>query len=188
VQNQWNEFSSYKVKRREYGQTLSTIFGQGKEKSISVQASDDYDDDDPIVPQLQYLDYRYIRFCYHPLQDRFMLNHSWRDPSWDDVRSLRMGLDGDEKSYRQTVFGDNVIDIEEKTAMQILVDEVGATAHHPFHYHFRYECMRLNNFSHRESRLSIHFTYSRSQVSYSGPSTSITTTLCVSLSFHYLAS
>lgn len=44
---------------------------------------------------------------------------------WDNVRSLRTGLDGDEKGYRQTVFGDNVIDIEDKTSMQILVDEVG---------------------------------------------------------------
>ncbi|KAF8249427.1 P-type ATPase-like protein [Wilcoxina mikolae CBS 423.85] len=129
VENQWSEFSVLKVKRREYGQTMSTVFGYDKEKSISVHASDDFDDDDPIIPHLQYLDYRYIRFCYHPLQDRFILNNSWKDPSWDNIRSLRMGLDGDEKGFRQTVFGDNVIDIEEKTSMQILVDE----AFHPFY-------------------------------------------------------
>ena len=125
MQNQWNEYSLLKVNRREYGQTLSTVFGHGRERSVSIQTSDDYVDDDPIIQQLQYLDYRYIRFCYHPIQDRFLLNNDWKDPSWDNVRSLRTGLDGDEKGFRQTVFGDNVIDIEEKTSMQILVDEVG---------------------------------------------------------------
>jgi cation-transporting ATPase 13A2 len=109
---------------------LSTIFGTGKEKAI-VQASDEFDDDDPIVSYLQCLDYRYIRFIYHPIYDKFMPNNNWKDPAWNNVRSLRIGLDGDEKSYRQAVFGDNVIDIEEKTPMQILVDEVGARRYPP---------------------------------------------------------
>ncbi|KAA8911088.1 P-type ATPase-like protein [Sphaerosporella brunnea] len=129
VENQWNEFTILNIKKREYGQTLSTVFGTGKEKDVSVQALDDFDDDDPILPYLKCLDYRYIRFIYHPIHDRFMLNSNWKDPAWDNVWSLRIGLDGDEKSYRQTVFGDNVIDIEEKTPMQILVDE----AFHPFY-------------------------------------------------------
>jgi len=116
-----------------------------------------------------------------------MLNNNWRAPSWDDVRSLRMGLDGDEKGYRQTVFGDNVIDIEEKTAMQILVDEVGTAARHPS-TPISHECMKLKKCSYRESRLSIHSTYSRLQVSYFGPSTNTTTTPCVSSSFRCLAS
>jgi cation-transporting ATPase 13A2 len=50
-----------------------------------------------------------------------MPNKNWKDPAWNNVKNLRTGLDGDEKSYRQAVFGDNVIDIEEKTPMQILV-------------------------------------------------------------------
>lgn len=117
-----------------------------------------------------------------------MLNNHWRDPSWDDVRSLRMGLDGDEKGYRQTVFGDNVMDIEEKTTMQILVDEVGATARPPFHSYIWHECMKLKKCSHCESRLSIHSTYFRLQVLYFGPSTNITTTPCASSSFRCLVS
>jgi len=82
------------------------------------------EDDDPVIVFLRYLDYRYIRFCYHPLLDIFMLNNSWKDPNWDDVRSIRSGIGGDEKRHRSLVFGDNVIDIEEKTTMQLLVDEV----------------------------------------------------------------
>ena len=105
---------------------MSAIFGNDKEKYIID--SEDFDDD-PIIPTLQCLDYRYIRFIYHPVQDKFMLNNTWKDPTWTNTRSLRMGLDGDEKSFRQTVFGNNVIDIEAKTTMQILVDE----AFHPFY-------------------------------------------------------
>lgn len=108
---------------------MSTIFGAGKEKFTSALASEDYDDHDPIIPNLQFLDYRYIRFCYHPLHDRFTLNNTWKDPTWDNTRSLRTGLDGDEKSFRQTVFGSNVIDIEDKTAIQILIDEVSGSTH-----------------------------------------------------------
>jgi cation-transporting ATPase 13A2 len=94
-----------------------------KEKPIHYMTEDDMDDD-PLVVCLQYLDYRYIRFCYHPLQDKFLVNNNWKDPSWDSVKSLRSGLDGDEKNTRHTVFGDNVIDIEEKSVGQILVNEV----------------------------------------------------------------
>ena len=57
-----------------------------------------------------------------------MLNNDWKDSSWDNIRSLRTGLDGDHRGIRHNVFGDNVIDIEEKSTFQILIDEVGAIA------------------------------------------------------------
>jgi len=74
---------------------------------------------------LRFLDYRYIRFSFHPLKDIFVLCNSWKDPSWTDVRSIRAGLDGEEKEHRQRVFGKNLISIEEKSVPQLLVDEVG---------------------------------------------------------------
>jgi len=50
-------------------------------------------------------------------------------PNWKDVQSIRAGLDSEEKDYRRRVFGRNLIDIEEKSTMQLLVDE----AFHPFY-------------------------------------------------------
>ena len=89
-----------------------------------VPASHDIDeDDDPIIPYLRYLDYRYIRFYYHPILDKFVMNNSWKDPSWTNVKKLRRGVEGENKELRSLVFGKNVIDIEEKTVMQLLVDE-----------------------------------------------------------------
>lgn len=70
------------------------------------------------------LDYRYISFSYHPRKDRFVLTNSWKDPTWSDVKSIRAGIDGDEKEFRELVFGKNLIDLKQKTVPQLLVDEV----------------------------------------------------------------
>lgn len=85
----------------------------------------EYDeDDDPVINNLRFLDYRHVRFCFHPIKDRFVLANSWKDPNWKDVKSLRTGLDADEKAHRALVFGKNLIDIEQKSIPQLLVDEV----------------------------------------------------------------
>lgn len=54
-----------------------------------------------------------------------MLSNGWTDPLWTDVKSIRTGIDGDEKEMRELVFGENLIDIEQKSIPQLLVDEVG---------------------------------------------------------------
>lgn len=123
VENQWNEFSVQNIQIRRYGQSLSTIFGI-HEKSAEATSFDPDEDDDPVIHSLRCLDYRYIRFVYHPLHDKFLLNNGWKDPNWTDVKVVRSGIDMNEKEHRNLVFGANVIDIEEKSIMQLLVDEV----------------------------------------------------------------
>ena len=73
---------------------------------------------------LRFLNYRYIRFVFHPLKDRFVLNSNWKDPAWTDVKSIRTGLDTDERLKREKVFGMNVIDIQQRSVPQLLIDEV----------------------------------------------------------------
>lgn len=111
----------HKIERHRYEQPLSTVFGVS-EKSAATNDPDE--DDDPIMPSLCYLNYRYIRFCYHPLLDKFVLNSSWKDPNWTNIKKLRRGIEGEDKDLRSLVFGKNMIDIEEKTVMQLLLDEV----------------------------------------------------------------
>lgn len=77
---------------------------------------------------LRFLDYRYIRFYFHPLKDKFVLCTNWKDPNWSDIRSIRTGLDSDERSRREQVFGKNEIDIEQKSIPRLLVDEVSVDA------------------------------------------------------------
>ncbi|KAF2790819.1 hypothetical protein K505DRAFT_281902 [Melanomma pulvis-pyrius CBS 109.77] len=125
VENQWGEFAVQNVNQQIYGRSLSTIFGD-----LEKRSNGDYDEEaDPVIKQLRCLDYRYIRFCYHPLKDKFVLANTWKDPTWTDVSALREGLDNEERDYRELVFGRNVIDIEEKSVGQLLVDE----AFHPFY-------------------------------------------------------
>jgi cation-transporting ATPase 13A3/4/5 len=65
-----------------------------------------------------------MRFCYHPTEDKFAPISGWKDPSWTNAKVMRAGLDADERDSREQIFGQNVIDIQQKTVTQLLVDEV----------------------------------------------------------------
>lgn len=104
-----------------YGRPLSTVFSNHNKESVPPA----YDEEgDPNIPYLRFLDYRYIRFCYQPVEDQFSPTGAWKDPAWTNVKVLRDGLDADERDSREQVFGPNLIDIHKKTIPQILVDEV----------------------------------------------------------------
>ena len=103
-----------------YGHSLSTVFGTPEKRGFV----DHDEDDDPIITNLRFLDYRYIRFYFHPSKDKFVLCTNWTDTRWTDVKSIRIGLDSDERYRREQVFGKNQIDIEQKSIPQLLVDEV----------------------------------------------------------------
>jgi cation-transporting P-type ATPase 13A2 len=108
------------VESIEYGRSLSTVFGEPAKRYAMA-----YDeDDDPVLEDLRILDYRYMRFCFHPPKDKFILSNSWKDPAWTDVKAIRAGIDGDEKENRELVFGKNLIEIKQKTIPQLLIDEV----------------------------------------------------------------
>ncbi|RDW89391.1 cation-transporting ATPase-1 [Coleophoma cylindrospora] len=125
IENQWGEFVVQDVESTEYDRSLSTVFGSA-EKSYALSYDED---DDPLLEKLRLLDYRYMRFAFHPLKDRFVLSNSWKDPNWTNVKVVRAGIDGEEKESRELVFGKNLIDIKQKTIPQLLVDE----AFHPFY-------------------------------------------------------
>ncbi|KAK3378169.1 hypothetical protein B0H63DRAFT_479050 [Podospora didyma] len=126
VENQWNEMAILHVESRPYGRPLTTVFGSpGKLDSYGLPD----EDNDPILRDLRMLNYRYVRFYFHPLKDKFLLCNGWKDPLWFNVREIRAGLDSEEKSHRDVVFGSNLIDIEQKSTFRLLVDEV----FHPFY-------------------------------------------------------
>lgn len=70
------------------------------------------------------LNYRCTRFFFHPDKDRFVLCTGWKDPLWTDVHAIRTGIDADEKSHREAVFGRNLVDIEQPPVVKLLVEEV----------------------------------------------------------------
>ncbi|KAI8633116.1 hypothetical protein F5Y19DRAFT_462264 [Xylariaceae sp. FL1651] len=125
LENQWGEMAILDVKRQPYDRPLSTVFG-APEKVFAQLLEED---GDPIMGEIQTLSYRYLRFFFHPLKDKFVVCNGWKDPAWTRVRNLRTGIDGDEKDHRERVFGTNLIDIEQKSIPRLLVDEV----FHPFY-------------------------------------------------------
>jgi hypothetical protein len=80
-------------------------------------------EDDPVLEEIRYLDYRYIRFVFHPIRGKFQLMSNWRDPSWRNLKDVLDGLEGDTRDARAGLFGENIIDIEEKPIFKLLIDE-----------------------------------------------------------------
>lgn len=107
------------IEDKPYGRPLSTIFGP-PDKSVSFGISDD---DDPVLPTLRVVSYRYISLFFHPGQDSFVVFHGWKDPAWANARLARSGIDAEERSFRETLFGLNVIDIDQKSISKLMVDE-----------------------------------------------------------------
>ena len=120
VENQWSELVIIQVKIQEYGRPVSSVFGV-PEKPYLYGLDDE---NDPLVDHLRSLDYRYIRLYFHPTKDKFVMSSGWKDPEWTDARIVRAGLSSDEKFAREVVFGSNLIDIEQKTVAQLMVEEV----------------------------------------------------------------
>ena len=131
----------------------------------------DDDDDDPVLLNLRFLNYRYIQFCFNPILEKFVSCGNWQDPSWTSVKSIKAGLDGEERTRRGKVFGKNQIDIQQKSLLALLVDEVGQIASITSSI-----CLRC-------ARSFILFMCSKSPVSYFGHSTSITITPLASSSY-----
>lgn len=125
LENQWGEMSILPVSSQAYDRPMSTVFG-APEKLFAQMFEEDAD---PILSELRVLNYRYVRLYFHPHKDKFVICSGWKDPNWTHVRTLRAGIDGDEKEQREYVFGSNLIDIEQKSTFQLLVDEV----FHPFY-------------------------------------------------------
>lgn len=108
------------VSKMSYNRPLSTVFGSGK----SEYSGTAFFERDPTLEDLMTLDYRCLRLFFHPPSDKFAISSGWKDPTWKRAGDLQSGIDSDEKSNREKVFGTNIIDIEQKSILKLLVDEV----------------------------------------------------------------
>ncbi|RGB37802.1 hypothetical protein C1646_733303 [Rhizophagus diaphanus] len=127
VENQWGEIAIEYVNRKYYGGTISSVFSIDQLDDEDVACHKSYPDE--ILHYLHYFDYRYIRFICHPGIGKFLQNSFWRDPSWTSTKILKKGITRDVHNEREIIFGPNVIDIQEKSTLQLLTDEVL----HPFY-------------------------------------------------------
>jgi cation-transporting P-type ATPase 13A2 len=96
-----------------------------------------------MLDSLCVVDYRYSRFALDPRTGLFSMIRSgniifclffnrsstsrdWRDRSWTGRHSVQNGLDQSIRTQRLTLFGSNEIDIEGKSTLALLVDEVSS--------------------------------------------------------------
>lgn len=95
-----------------------------------------------MLENLLLIDYRYAKFALDPTNGTFSVvkcakrsssrldmlliykSRDWRDHGWTGVGSVKNGLDGPLRQQRLTLFGPNIIDIEGKSIISLLVDEV----------------------------------------------------------------
>ena len=98
-----------------YGLPLSSCFAPSTPEEA---------EDDPVLETIRNVDYRYIRLVFHPIRGKFLLISKWRDPSWRKLQDVKDGLEGETRDARARLFGENVIDIEEKPIIRLLLDEV----------------------------------------------------------------
>ncbi|KAF8726522.1 hypothetical protein AX14_007766 [Amanita brunnescens Koide BX004] len=86
-------------------------------------------DKDHLLNELLVLDYRYSRFALDPRDGLFWMVRNWRDSSWSSIGSVTSGLQQSARQQRSTLLGPNLIDIEGKSTLTLLVDEII----HPFY-------------------------------------------------------
>jgi cation-transporting ATPase 13A2 len=124
-QNQWSELAMITVNSSSFDRPLSSVFGVS-DKRLAWNFEEDHD---PLMPSLRVVDYRYIRLYFHPIRDKFVVFSGWKDPGWTDISAARCGIDNEERTVRERLFGPNIIDMEQKPIHQLLMDEVL----HPFY-------------------------------------------------------
>ncbi|KAJ2494548.1 hypothetical protein IWW47_004552, partial [Coemansia sp. RSA 2052] len=119
IVDEFGAMSIEPIERRGYGGTLESIFGSLTRKGPLYRRSDD------VVRNLSMFTHRYYRFVYHPYLEKFLPNTCWMDSAWTRLpATMRTGLTYDVRDLRSTIFGENNIDIKEKSIARILFDEV----------------------------------------------------------------
>ncbi|KAG0036369.1 hypothetical protein BGZ82_004307 [Podila clonocystis] len=126
VQNEWGQMSIAPIFTKYYGGPMGSVFGP---EQLSRADMDKGYEDTEILHDMRYFDYQYIRFIFNPLEQAFMQNAHWKDSAWTSISNCERGLAREQHQERMMVFGQNVIDVEEKTVGQLLVQEVL----HPFY-------------------------------------------------------
>ncbi|KAG0341214.1 hypothetical protein BG000_009845 [Podila horticola] len=130
VKNEWGQIATEFIFTKYYGGPIDSVFSPDQlEKSQDDDASFEDTVATGILHDMRYFDYQYIRFIYNPMVQQFMQNSKWKDPDWSTITNCERGIGRETHQERTMVFGQNLIDVQEKTVGQLLVQEVL----HPFY-------------------------------------------------------
>ncbi|EGW33290.1 uncharacterized protein SPAPADRAFT_55183 [Spathaspora passalidarum NRRL Y-27907] len=116
VENEFGELQIVSINRQRFEDVLSNFMTNEGEAN-------------PVVPYIHSFTYRYIKFFYNPLEDIFKTNSNWFDNRWLNFKTTKDGISHQTHQQRVEIFGENKIEIVDKSVGQLLVDEVL----HPFY-------------------------------------------------------
>ncbi|KAF9147252.1 hypothetical protein BG015_011143 [Linnemannia schmuckeri] len=129
VQNEWGQLAMESVFTKYYGGPIDSVFSPEQMEKPEDDESYDETVTTGMLHDMRYFDYQYIRFIYNPSAQAFMQNSQWKDSDWNMVANCERGIGRETHQERTMVFGHNLIDVQEKTIGQLLVQEVL----HPFY-------------------------------------------------------
>lgn len=148
VEDEYGSLEIPKVERRWYNKNMSTFLPPKKVEHLNneesfldiidnettdiksgISQAYSYDDIDPMVPVLIYFEYRYMKLFYDPIDDLFKLSNNWIDEKWCHYPDIKDGNTENNYRTRRMIFGDNIIEIIEKSFYKLLIEEVL----HPFY-------------------------------------------------------
>jgi len=145
-QTAYKDIALFPVRKIDYPYDASTVF--------NVPSSTE---DTPYekIGDLLIVDYRYARFAldpktglfsmvrsvlYHLLREvggLFLGASNWRDSSWNGLAAIQNGLNPSTREQRSALFGPNSVDIQGKSTVSLLIDEVGHASSWVVLHHLR---------------------------------------------------
>ncbi|KAI0940528.1 hypothetical protein AcW1_003699 [Taiwanofungus camphoratus] len=130
MKSTYRDISLFPLRRIEYPYDILTVFSSPIDPSMRLSISRSSDENaSEKLGSLLVLDYRYARFALDPRVGLFTMIRDWRDSSWAGITSVQHGLGTAVRTQRHTLFGSNAIDIEGKSTVSLLIDEII----HPFY-------------------------------------------------------
>ncbi|KAJ6594005.1 Ca-transporting ATPase [Mycena capillaripes] len=132
VESAYRDITLFHIRTLNYPYHISTVFPssvadpivprRSSSPSVNIQQQES-------LGTLTVVDYRYSRFALDPRTGLFNMIRDWRDPSWTGLQVVQNGIETSVRQQRLTLFGKNEVDIEGKSTVSLLVDEVI----HPFY-------------------------------------------------------
>ncbi|KTW30208.1 hypothetical protein T552_00686 [Pneumocystis carinii B80] len=121
IENKYKEISILKVKKKKHGKHIFSIYEGFQDVYDKFQNEEEKIE----KPYVRYIDYCYIRIIYSLEQQKFLPSYTWKDPRRIlSIEDISKGLTTDIKNNREIIFGKNIIDIEEKSVIKLLVTEI----------------------------------------------------------------
>lgn len=132
-QTAYRDIALFPVEKIDYPYDTSTAF------NAPLSTEDVVDEK---IGGLLTVDYRYARFALDPRTGLFSMvrsaslysiqenkrllygNSNWRDLSWNGLAAIQNGLNLSTRTQRSVLFGPNSLDIQGKSTVSLLIDEV----------------------------------------------------------------